>query len=123
MVLFLDRRRYQHGRDHPRKVPQRVEQGCAEAQLLEDLRLAGFDPKRDLRDKTAILSRGNFGCGSSREHAPWALEVNGINAVVAASFARIFRGNMFNGGMLAAGLGADPIRRKFSDCSREGKRP
>jgi 3-isopropylmalate/(R)-2-methylmalate dehydratase small subunit len=48
-----------------------------------------------------VLTRANFGCGSSREHAPWALEVNGINLVVAESFARIFRQNMYNCGMLA----------------------
>ncbi|MCK5493059.1 MAG: 3-isopropylmalate dehydratase small subunit, partial [Candidatus Omnitrophica bacterium] len=46
----------------------------------------------------------NFGCGSSREHAPWALEVNGLNAVIASGFARIFRQNMFNCGMLAIEL-------------------
>src|SRR6185369_125236 len=51
-----------------------------------------------------IVSRANFGCGSSREHAPWVFEVNGITAVIAESFARIFRQNMFNCGMAAIEL-------------------
>jgi 3-isopropylmalate/(R)-2-methylmalate dehydratase small subunit len=72
--------------------------------LLEDLKLPGFDPQRDIAGKAAILTGANFGCGSSREHAPWALEVNGIHAVLAPGFARIFRQNMFNCGMLAIEL-------------------
>lgn len=112
-VLFLDRDDINTDEIIPAKYLSEASKAALKPNCMEDLRLEGFDPKRDLRDKTAILSRGNFGCGSSREHAPWALEVNGINAVVAASFARIFRGNMFNGGMLAAGLGADPIDEIF----------
>jgi 3-isopropylmalate/(R)-2-methylmalate dehydratase small subunit len=112
-VLFLDRDDINTDEIIPAKYLSEAGKAALKPNCMEDLRLEGFDPKRDLRDKTAILSRGNFGCGSSREHAPWALEVNGINAVVAASFARIFRGNMFNGGMLAIGLGADPIDEIF----------
>ncbi|HSV91417.1 MAG TPA: 3-isopropylmalate dehydratase small subunit, partial [Desulfobacterales bacterium] len=68
--------------------------------------------------KTKILVAGdNFGCGSSREHAPWALEVNGIRLVVAASFARIFRQNMFNCGLLAIELPAPTIDRLFRECA------
>ncbi len=70
--------------------------------LLEDLKLEGFSPEKDLEGVSAVVGGANFGCGSSREHAPWALEARGINMVVAPSFARIFRQNMFNCGMLAA---------------------
>ncbi|MBT8338969.1 MAG: 3-isopropylmalate dehydratase small subunit, partial [Desulfatitalea sp.] len=52
--------------------------------------------------------------GSSREHAPWALEVNDINLVIAPSFARIFRQNMFNCGMLAIELPAATIDDLFN---------
>ena len=56
------------------------------------------------------MSGANFGCGSSREHAPWALEVNGIYTVIAEGYARIFRQNMFNCGMLAIELPASRMR-------------
>ncbi len=55
----------------------------------------------------AILVAGaNFGCGSSREHAPWALEDYGFRAVVAPSFADIFRNNCYNIGLVAAPIDA-----------------
>ena len=82
--------------------------------LLEDLSLAGFDPGRDIAGKSAIVTRSNFGCGSSREHAPWALEANGIHLVIAESFARIFKQNMFNCGLMAVTLPADVIDSLFT---------
>jgi len=73
--------------------------------MLEDLHLEGFDPASpELHSAQVIVTRHNFGCGSSREHAVWVFEVNGIKAVIASSFARIFRQNMFNCGMLAVEL-------------------
>ena len=57
-----------------------------------------------VKDGDIMVGGANFGCGSSREHAPWALEVNDINSVFAINFARIFRQNMYNCGMLAAEL-------------------
>ncbi|MBU0674603.1 MAG: 3-isopropylmalate dehydratase small subunit [Proteobacteria bacterium] len=80
--------------------------------ILEDLKLDGFDAKSNkLTDAKVILTRANFGCGSSREHAVWVFEVNGINTVIAESFARIFRQNMFNCGMLAIELARDQIEK------------
>ena len=64
----------------------------------------------------------NFGCGSSREHAPWVLECNGINLVIAENFARIFRQNMFNCGLMAISLDAaaiDDIFRTFAGTDAE----
>ena len=85
--------------------------------LLEDLKLAGFEPTGPWRGKVSVIvTRANFGCGSSREHAPWALEVNGITCVIAESFARIFRQNMFNGGMLAIELPAATIAELFASA-------
>jgi len=67
-----------------------------------------------LDNKKVIITRDNFGCGSSREHAAWALEVNGINLVIAESFARIFKQNMFNCGMLAVEMPVKTIDYLFS---------
>jgi len=61
-----------------------------------------------------LITRSNFGCGSSREHAVWALEVNDINVVVGESFARIFRQNMFNCGILAVELSKADLDRLFA---------
>jgi 3-isopropylmalate/(R)-2-methylmalate dehydratase small subunit len=83
--------------------------------LLEDLKFDGFDPQSDVLQKARVLiSRQNFGCGSSREHAVWVLEVNDINVVIAESFARIFRQNAFNCGMLAIELPAAGIAAIFA---------
>ena len=77
------------------------------------MRLEGFDVNKDIEGKSIIVTRANFGCGSSREHAPWALEVNGINVVIAESFARIFRQNMYNCGMFAIELPKEKIDYLF----------
>ncbi|NOX24914.1 MAG: 3-isopropylmalate dehydratase small subunit [Deltaproteobacteria bacterium] len=83
--------------------------------LLEDLQLEGFDPQSEiLQEAKVIISRQNFGCGSSREHAVWVLEVNGINVVIAENFARIFRQNAFNCGMLAIELSQMEIAAIFA---------
>jgi 3-isopropylmalate/(R)-2-methylmalate dehydratase small subunit len=54
----------------------------------------------EYRGASVLLTRRNFGCGSSREHAPWALENYGFRAIVAPSFADIFYNNCFKNGML-----------------------
>ncbi|MDJ0781477.1 MAG: 3-isopropylmalate dehydratase small subunit [Desulfosarcinaceae bacterium] len=113
-VLFLDRSDINTDEIIPAKYLTEVERQKLKPYLLEDLKLAGFDPKRDLQEKRVVLSRANFGCGSSREHAPWALEANGIHVVVAESFARIFRQNMFNCGLLALELPADIVDGLFT---------
>jgi 3-isopropylmalate dehydratase small subunit len=60
-----------------------------------------------------LLARENFGCGSSREHAPWALRDYGIRAVIAPSFADIFYDNCFKNGMLPIMLDAANLDRLF----------
>lgn len=117
-VLFLDRSDINTDEIIPAKYLTEITKQALKPYLLEDLRLDGFNPKSDIPGKKVIVTRENFGCGSSREHAPWALEVNGIHAVVAVSFARIFRQNMYNCGMLAVELPAkdiDDIFRTFSE--------
>ena len=113
-VLFLDRSDINTDEIIPAKYLTEISRDALAPYLLEDLKLDGFDPTRDIAGKRVIVSRANFGCGSSREHAPWALESNGINLVVAESHARIFRQNMFNCGMMALELPAEIIDRLFA---------
>lgn len=112
-VLFLDRSDINTDEIIPARYLTEITKEALKPFLLEDLKLEGFDPARDIKGKSVIITRSNFGCGSSREHAPWALEVNGINLVIAENFARIFRQNMFNCGMMAAELPAADIDRLF----------
>jgi len=58
-----------------------------------------------------LVTGDNFGCGSSREHAPWALVQNGIRAVVSTSFADIFKGNAVKNGLLPVVVPADAHKR------------
>ena len=63
-----------------------------------------------------LISRANFGCGSSREHAPWALEEYGFRTVIAPSYADIFFNNSFKNGMLPVILAEDVIEKLFKQC-------
>jgi len=66
---------------------------------------------------TILLGRKNFGCGSSREHAPWALMDYGFRCVIAPSFADIFFTNSFKNGFLPVVLREDEVERLFHDCA------
>jgi 3-isopropylmalate/(R)-2-methylmalate dehydratase small subunit len=65
------------------------------------------------RGASILLARENFGCGSSREHAPWALEDYGFRAIIAPSFADIFYNNCFKNGLLPIALPAETVSRLF----------
>ncbi len=112
-VLFLDRSDINTDEIIPAKYLTESSKEALKPYLLEDLNLDGFDPKADIRDRAIVVTRTNFGCGSSREHAPWAFEVNNINMVIASGFARIFRQNMFNCGMMAVELDPGTIDHLF----------
>lgn len=62
-----------------------------------------------------LLARRNFGCGSSREHAPWALEDFGFKVVIAPSFADIFYNNAFKNGILLITLAEEEVDRLFAE--------
>ena len=68
------------------------------------------------QDASVLLARDNFGCGSSREHAPWALEDYGFRAIIAPSFADIFYNNCFKNGILPIVLDAVVVGRLFREC-------
>ena len=71
------------------------------------------------RGATVLLARENFGCGSSREHAPWALLQYGFQAVIAPSFADIFYNNSLKNGLLLIKLDAKTVDRLFKEVARE----
>ncbi len=66
---------------------------------------------------SVLLARENFGCGSSREHAPWALEDFGIRSVIAPSFAEIFYNNCFKNGLLPIVLKDEQVDQLFSETA------
>jgi 3-isopropylmalate/(R)-2-methylmalate dehydratase small subunit len=75
------------------------------------------------RGATVLLARENFGCGSSREHAPWALLQDGFQAVIAPSFADIFYTNSFKNGLLLITLPPDAVDALFKEVdSKPGYR-
>ena len=63
-----------------------------------------------------LITRANFGCGSSREHAPWALNEYGFRTVIAPSYADIFFNNSFKNGMLPVILSESQIEQLFVEC-------
>ncbi|HMU85584.1 MAG TPA: 3-isopropylmalate dehydratase small subunit, partial [Leptospiraceae bacterium] len=91
--------------------------------LFHDWRFSDADGKVPIADfllnrapynkASILLARENFGCGSSREHAPWALEDFGIRSIIAPSFADIFYNNCFKNGMLPVILPTGQVDELF----------
>ena len=69
------------------------------------------------RGASVLLSRKNFGCGSSREHAPWALQQNGFRALIAPSYADIFFNNCFKNGILPIVLPEHQVAKLFDEVA------
>jgi 3-isopropylmalate/(R)-2-methylmalate dehydratase small subunit len=74
----------------------------------------------EAKGASVLITRRNFGCGSSREHAPWALEDWGLRVIIAPSFADIFYNNCFKNGMLPIVLSEEYVEDLFQ---RAGKYP
>ena len=70
------------------------------------------------RDATILIAGDNFGCGSSREHAPWALLDHGIRCVISTSFADIFYNNCFKNGILPIKVSPEQLAALFDDAAR-----
>ncbi len=66
-----------------------------------------------------LLTRDNFGCGSSREHAPWAIEDYGFCVIIAPSFADIFFSNCYKNGILPIVASADIVDQLFRECATQ----
>ena len=94
-------------------------QDCSERPLNPDFVLN--QPR--YQGASILLARENFGCGSSREHAPWALEDYGLRCIIAPSFADIFYNNCFKNGLLPIVLDAARVEELFQALyAREGYR-
>lgn len=74
--------------------------------------------KAQFKGASVLLTRENFGCGSSREHAPWALADFGFKAVIASSFADIFYGNAINNGLVPVRLTESEIDQLFAQTGQ-----
>ena len=85
---------------------------------LEDAPISAEDRPK-LFGSQILVAGENFGCGSSREHAPWALEGAGIRCVIAPSFARIFENNMFANGLLCITLEEVIVRNIITASPKE----
>lgn len=73
--------------------------------------------KPQYRGATILIARENFGCGSSREHAPWALHDHGFRAIVAPSYADIFFNNCYQNGLLPIVLKPPEVDQLFHDAA------
>ncbi len=102
-VSVLDRDDVDTDQIIPKQFLKRVERTGFGQYLFYDW---AQEPGWDLPKNPILVSGRNFGCGSSREHAPWALEDYGFQAIIAPSFADIFRSNCTKIGLLPVELGA-----------------
>jgi 3-isopropylmalate/(R)-2-methylmalate dehydratase small subunit len=106
-VSFLDRADVDTDQIIPKQFLKRVERtGFGEFLFYDWIR----DGEIELEPNPILVAGRNFGCGSSREHAPWALEDFGFEAIVAPSFADIFFNNCTKIGLLPVALGEDDCR-------------
>jgi 3-isopropylmalate dehydratase small subunit len=89
--------------------------GLAEGCFAEFKKDPAFAMNRpEFKDAKIVIAGANFGCGSSREHAPWALTQSGIKAVIASEFADIFKGNAEKNGLLPVILPEETVQKLLS---------
>jgi 3-isopropylmalate/(R)-2-methylmalate dehydratase small subunit len=122
LVMSMDRSNVDTDQIMPKQFLKRIERSGFGQFLFFDWRFLddGSDnPEFELNrpeyaGATVLLARRNFGCGSSREHAPWALEDFGFRVLIAPSFADIFYNNCFKNGMLPIKLDESLVDDLFS---------
>ena len=126
VVAPLDRADVDTDQIVPKQFLKRVERSGYGAHLFHDWRFderggprADFVLNRpELADATILVAGRNFGCGSSREHAAWALDDHGFRAVLAPSFADIFRANADQNGLLTVELEEETVRALLDRAAR-----
>ena len=128
LVAAMDRNNVDTDQIIPKQFLKRIERTGFGQFLFYDWRLredGQLDPEFELNDPkfegaTILVARRNFGSGSSREHAPWALEDYGFRVLIAESFADIFYNNCFKNGMLPIALAEDRIETLFERLAGSG---
>ncbi len=130
LVATLDRVNVDTDQIIPKQFLKRIERTGFGRFLFHDWRFDGAgNPRPDFelnrprfQGASVLLTGPNFGCGSSREHAPWALEDYGFRAIIAPSFADIFYNNCFKNGMLPVRLEQPDAGRLMEAAARPGYR-
>jgi 3-isopropylmalate/(R)-2-methylmalate dehydratase small subunit len=125
LVAALDRVNVDTDQIIPKQFLKRVERSGFGQFLFFDWRfLEGSEPNPDFElnqprfeGATILLAGNNFGCGSSREHAPWALLDYGFRSIIAPSFADIFYNNCLKNGMLPVRLPDAQVEKLFQECA------
>ena len=121
LVATLDRVNVDTDQIIPKQFLKRIERTGFGQFLFYDWRFdkdGALDPKFELNQPqyqgaSILLARANFGCGSSREHAPWSLLDYGFRSIIAPSFADIFYNNCFKNGMLPIRLSEEQVEELF----------
>jgi len=121
LVAVMDRADVDTDQIIPKQFLKRIERSGYETLLFFDWRYhedgrenAEFELNRpEVAGASVLVARRNFGCGSSREHAVWALENYGFRAVIAPSFADIFFNNCFKNGVLPIKLTEEQVEQLF----------
>ena len=122
LVALLDRVNVDTDQIIPKQFLKRIERTGFGECLFFDWRVrpdGSLNPDFELNQPryqgaSILVARANFGCGSSREHAPWALEDYGFRVIIAPSFADIFYNNCFKNGMLPVTLSEEEVEALFT---------
>jgi len=123
IVVPLDRSNVDTDQIIPKQFLKKIDKTGFGVHLFHDWRFLDDQGEREnpefpinharYKGASILLARDNFGCGSSREHAPWALLDFGIRVLIAPSFADIFYSNCFKNGMLPVILDAEQVQELF----------
>lgn len=125
-VVAMDRANVDTDQIIPKQFLKRIERtGFGEFLFWDWARLDDGSPNPDFElnkpeaeGASILLARRNFGCGSSREHAPWALDDYGFRVIIAPSFADIFYNNCFKNGMLPIKLSEEQVEDLFQRAAQ-----
>ena len=125
-VVTMDRANVDTDQIIPKQFLKRIERtGFGEFLFWDWAKLDDGSPnpefelnKPEAQGASILLARRNFGCGSSREHAPWALDDYGFRVIIAPSFADIFYNNCFKNGMLPIKLSEEQVEELFQRAAQ-----